>query len=32
MKTVFLDHVRSKLALHELRGGDGQPLLILHIW
>tara|TARA_A100001037_G_scaffold66446_1_gene58679 strand:+ start:1076 stop:1732 length:657 start_codon:yes stop_codon:yes gene_type:complete len=30
MKTVFLDHVRSKLALHELRGGDGQPLLILH--
>ena len=30
MKTVFLDHVRSKLALHELRGGEGRPLLVLH--
>ena len=30
MKTTFLHHVRSQLALHELREGSGRPLLILH--
>ena len=30
MKTTFLDHVRSQLALHELREGSGRPLLVLH--
>ena len=30
MKTVFLNHVRRQLALHELREGTGRPLLILH--
>ena len=30
MTTTFLEHVRSRLALHELRDGQGQPLLILH--
>ncbi len=30
MTTTFLEHVRSRLALHELRDGQGHPLLILH--
>ncbi len=30
MTTIFLDHVRSQLALHQLRNGKGNPLLILH--
>ena len=30
MTTTFLEHVRSRLALHELRDGHGHPLLILH--
>ena len=30
MKTILLEHVRSRLALHELQDGDGQSLLILH--
>ena len=30
MTTTFLEHVRSRLALHELRTGQGNPLLILH--
>lgn len=30
MTTTFLEHVRSRLALHELRDGTGHPLLILH--
>jgi len=30
MRTMFVDHVRRQLALHELREGSGHPLLILH--
>ena len=30
MTTTFLEHVRSRLALHELHDGQGHPLLILH--
>ena len=28
--TVLLQHNKIQLALHELRGGDGRPLLLLH--
>ncbi|MET0902425.1 MAG: alpha/beta hydrolase, partial [Acidimicrobiales bacterium] len=28
--TVWLQHNKIQLALHELRGGDGRPLLLLH--
>jgi pimeloyl-ACP methyl ester carboxylesterase len=28
--TVHLTHVRTRLALHELRGGEGRALLLLH--
>ena len=28
--TTFLDHATVRLALHELRGGDGPTLLLLH--
>ncbi len=30
MSTVFLTHNKIQLALHLLRAGDGQPLLLLH--
>jgi pimeloyl-ACP methyl ester carboxylesterase len=30
MSTTFLTHNRVRLALHELRGGTGRPLLMLH--
>lgn len=30
MTTTLLTHVRVRLALHELRGGDERPLLLLH--
>ncbi|MFM2077915.1 MAG: hypothetical protein RJA49_1805 [Actinomycetota bacterium] len=30
MSTTFLTHNRVQLALHELRAGDGVPLLLLH--
>lgn len=30
MTTTMLTHVRTQLALHELRGGEGRPLLLLH--
>lgn len=30
MSTVFLTHNKIQLALHMLRAGDGQPLLLLH--
>ncbi|MGH2758495.1 MAG: alpha/beta fold hydrolase [Actinomycetota bacterium] len=30
MKTIQLTHARTTLALHELRAGDGRPLLHLH--
>ena len=29
-RTIRLRHVRADLALHELRAGDGRPLLLLH--
>ena len=29
-RIIWLRHVRADLALHELRGGDGHPLLLLH--
>ncbi|NLA35286.1 MAG: hypothetical protein GX868_06315, partial [Actinobacteria bacterium] len=28
--TVWLRHARMDLALHQLRGGDGRALLLLH--
>ena len=28
--TVHLHHNQVELALHELRGGEGRPLLLLH--
>jgi pimeloyl-ACP methyl ester carboxylesterase len=28
--TTWLTHVRARLALHELRAGEGRPLLLLH--
>ncbi len=30
MSTVFLTHNKIQLALHQLRDGEGQPLLLLH--
>ncbi|MEM8904414.1 MAG: alpha/beta hydrolase, partial [Actinomycetota bacterium] len=30
MRVRFLTHVRVQLGLHELRTGDGRPLLLLH--
>ena len=30
MSTVFLTHNKIQLALHQLRAGDGRPLLLLH--
>ena len=30
MSTVFLTHNKIQLALHLLRAGEGQPLLLLH--
>ena len=30
MSTTFLSHNRVQLALHELQGGSGRPLLLLH--
>ncbi|MEM9609375.1 MAG: alpha/beta hydrolase [Actinomycetota bacterium] len=30
MNVDFVDHVRVQLAVHELRGGEGRPLLLLH--
>ena len=30
MTTTRLTHVRTELALHELRAGEGRPLLLLH--
>ena len=30
MSTTYLVHNRVRLALHELRSGDGRPLLLLH--
>lgn len=30
MTTTYLTHNKIQLALHELRAGDGQPLLLLH--
>ncbi len=30
MSTRFLTHARVKLALHEIRAGEGTPLLLLH--
>ena len=30
MSTVLLTHHKIQLALHELRGGEGRPLLLLH--
>ena len=29
-RTTFLTHVRVRLALHQLRDGEGRPLLLLH--
>ena len=30
MTTTFLTHNKIRLALHEVRGGEGRPLLLLH--